>query len=198
MVVSSPYSTTTTLMAQVRCADHLAVLDKNFVLESMDEEHALLKVIRDLELHGVADGRRAVINAINSYTQRMRGLRKDAEQSFQVQEQIISTQSGKVVPANGRQECQDWAHLRAVREQAERSRCRRCSKCTHRTKAPVAVRQQTWYNGDQFRADWNTQCLRCRKLKLKCSGRDHDGQECSNCKNSGSKGECQFLRINAN
>jgi len=38
------------------------------------------------------------------------------------------------------------------------------------------------------------QCGRCRKRKIKCSGDDGHGA-CSNCRNSGSMHQCQFLRV---
>lgn len=40
----------------------------------------------------------------------------------------------------------------------------------------------------------HSQCNRCRKRKIKCSGDIGDGQGCSNCRSSGHP-NCQFLRV---
>lgn len=39
-----------------------------------------------------------------------------------------------------------------------------------------------------------TQCARCRKRKIKCSGDAGDGQSCTNCRSAGNT-DCQFLRV---
>lgn len=39
-----------------------------------------------------------------------------------------------------------------------------------------------------------SQCGRCRKRKIKCSGDAGDGQGCSNCRSAGNT-DCQFLRV---
>ncbi len=41
-----------------------------------------------------------------------------------------------------------------------------------------------------------SQCGRCRKRKIKCSGDPGDGTGCNNCKSAGTEhGLCQFLRV---
>lgn len=52
----------------------------------------------------------------------------------------------------------------------------------------------------KFEADKNlSQCSRCRKRKIKCSGdpgANSNGQGCQNCKSAGiDPGQCQFLRV---
>lgn len=42
-----------------------------------------------------------------------------------------------------------------------------------------------------------TQCSRCRKRKIRCSGDNGDGQACINCKNSNMEHECRFLRVSS-
>lgn len=62
-----------------------------------------------------------------------------------------------------------------------------------RSRIPVAVRSYS-RSSCNLHLLTNSQCGRCRKRKIRCSGDAGTGQPCTNCKNSGNE-QCQFLRV---